>query len=63
MPVHCVHAVPIEARRGHQGPLELELKMVVSLHGGCWELNPGLLQEQQVPLTTESPLQPPKHLL
>ena len=25
---------------------------------GCWELNPGLLEEQSVLLTTEPPLQP-----
>lgn len=29
---------------------------------GCWEANPGLLQEQQVLLTSEPSLQPPKSM-
>ena len=34
---HHVHAVPTEARRGHQvsGPLESELQMVVRYHVGA----------------------------
>lgn len=33
-------------------PLGLELQAVVDSRG-CWELNPGLLQEQHVLLTAE----------
>lgn len=40
------------------GPLELELQMTESHHVGAWELNLGLLQEQQVLLTSEPQLQP-----
>jgi hypothetical protein len=34
-------------------PLEVELQMAVSCVCGCWELNPGLLEEQSVLLTNE----------
>ena len=36
--------------------LKLELLAVVSCHVGCWEPNPGSLQEQQVLLTTKPTL-------
>jgi hypothetical protein len=29
---------------------------------GCWEQNPGPLQEQQVPLSSEAPFQSPVYL-
>ena len=35
MSVHIVSAVPTEARRGRQIPLELELQVVVSHHVGA----------------------------
>ena len=55
-----VCAVLREARREHLDPSELELQSVLNCHR--WELNPGPLQEQQVLLTTEPPLQPPKNI-
>ena len=48
------------ARRGQKrtwDPLELELQIVVSLTYGCWELNPGPLEEQPVLLTDDPLLQ------
>lgn len=36
-PVHCVHAVPKETRRGRH-PLELELQMLVIFHVGTGSL-------------------------
>lgn len=51
--VYYVHAVPTEARSGHQvGPLELELDGC-ELLCGCWKLNPSPLEKQSVVLTTE----------
>lgn len=40
-------------------PLELELQIVGSYQCGCWEVNLGPLQNQQVFLTFETSLQPP----
>lgn len=34
--------------KGGSGQQELELQAVVGHHVGCWELHPGILQEQQV---------------
>jgi hypothetical protein len=43
----CMYVQPMEVRRGNQIPAT-RVQMVVSHHvGGWWELNPGLLQEQQ----------------
>ncbi|MCP6508446.1 hypothetical protein NL478_27155, partial [Klebsiella pneumoniae] len=57
-----VHAVSTEAGSGFWISLELKLQTTVSHHvGGCWELNPGPLQEQLVLLTTEPPLKPYTH--
>lgn len=50
-----VSAVPREAIRGQQTPLELEL----SAQCGCWELSLSPLKEQQALLTAEPSL-PPK---
>lgn len=41
------------------GSLELELKSSYELPFGCWNLNLGPLQEQQLLLIIESSLQPP----
>lgn len=46
----CVR-VPTEAVRGHQPPLEIELKVVVVHPMWCWEQNSGPKAEQ-VPVTT-----------
>lgn len=60
MYVHmCVHhmcSCPLRLGGWEQNmnSLELEWHVVVNPHYGCWEPNRGPLQEQQVPLTTES---------
>lgn len=46
--VHHVYAVPTRAIRGRRTPLGLELKMLVSQSGGCWELKPGAVEGQPV---------------
>lgn len=51
-----VSAVPVEARRGHQMPLELELRVLVSCRH--WELNSSPLQEQYLLLITEPSPEP-----
>lgn len=48
---------------GVPDPLKLESPMVVSCHGGAWELNLGSLEEQPVLITAESFLQPSKSVL
>jgi hypothetical protein len=57
MSMHCVHAVPVEARRGHQILLKLELPRVVSHHVGAGTQSQVLLGELMVLLTTEPSLQ------
>lgn len=42
--VRYVHAVPRESRRGGHSLLGLELQMAY----GCWESNPGSVEEQPV---------------
>ena len=54
MYVHCVCLVPEETRRGLWIPLELELRMLVSYHGGAG-IKP--LKGQQMLLTSKPPLQ------
>jgi hypothetical protein len=39
MPRHYLHVVTLEARRGLQIPLELELQAAVSCSVGSWGLN------------------------
>lgn len=52
-------AVPVEARRGHYIPLELEYQALwTSWWHLCWKRNPGPLEEQQVFLIAEPSLQP-----
>lgn len=67
----CVCLVPMEARKGCQMPLELELwVVVVSYHWGL-EIQPGPQERQPVVVTDEPSLQPlggifilsPSHLL
>lgn len=53
MSVHYMYAVPSEARRGHQIPLEPYR---------CWESNQGPLGNQIVFLTTK-PHSVPAHLI
>lgn len=50
----CVYVVPAEARRGH-----LRTRVTGGKPHQRWELNPGLLEEQYVLLSTEPSLQPP----
>ena len=40
----------LQAKKGHK----ISLQMVVSYHGGCWELNSGPLKERSVLLTLSS---------
>lgn len=49
MSVYHVCAMPMEARGVHQIPLELELDCCEPC--GCWEQNPGPLEEQLVLVT------------
>lgn len=55
--MHHVHAVPTEARKGMGSPRN-EVIDGSELPWGCWELNPGLLEEPQLLLTPEPSLQP-----
>lgn len=54
--VNQVHAVPVEARRGHQIPGTKWT--VVNHHVGSWELSLHPLREQQALITAEPFLQP-----
>lgn len=58
MCVWCIHvcAVPVDGRRGHWVP---GTGVARSCEPPCegWELNPGLWQKEQAPLTTESSYQ------
>lgn len=51
-----MHVTAGASRPAYQLPLEPGLLEVVSLGGGCWERNPGSLQEQYGPLTSEQGL-------
>ena len=42
--VHYMHAMPVEARRRFRSP-EPEVVDNCVLPGGCWDSNPGLLEE------------------
>lgn len=53
--VHHVHVVPMETRREHRIPLELELHMVGYLRGLGIELH---LEEHPVLLTIKQSLKP-----
>ena len=44
----CMHAVPTEARRGHQIPWSWSYSCLWGNGCGCWDLNSGPLQEQPV---------------
>lgn len=60
MCVHSVHAwYPLRSKEDAGAP---ETGVTDSYPGqcGCWEPNPGLLQEQPVLFSTEPPLQPPQ---
>jgi hypothetical protein len=48
-----------ESQKRVPDPLELQLEIVVIHHIKCQELNLNPLQEQQVSLTAEPPLQAP----
>ena len=52
--MHCVYAVPEEARRGHQIPWNWSAYGCELLYG-CWELNPGPLEVQPVLLLVAEP--------
>lgn len=50
----CIHASCLKRPKGGiPFPLELELTNGCDLPFGCWESNPGHLEEQPVSLTTE----------
>ncbi|KAL6035681.1 hypothetical protein STEG23_021032 [Scotinomys teguina] len=53
----CVPGAHGDQKRASDPP-EPELQMGVSLHG-CWESNPGPLEEQPVLVTSETSLQAP----
>lgn len=55
--MHHMCTVPEEARKGCWSPVSGVTDGCELLYG-CWELNPGLLEEQPVPITTETFLQP-----
>lgn len=44
----CVSMCTLVQTSGVQDPLELELQVVMNFLTGCWQLNSGLLQEQEV---------------
>lgn len=50
-----MHAVPLEARRGRSGPIEIGVTQDREPQSGYWEWKPG---SSQVLLTTEPTLQP-----
>jgi hypothetical protein len=56
MYVHQHEYSACEGRKRTSGPMQLD---GCELPCGCWKLNQGLLQAQQVLLTAESSLQPP----
>lgn len=55
--MHHLSAVPMETRRWHQIPLELESVVVSNPVSDSWELEQDPLEKQQVFLTTELSLQ------
>lgn len=60
------HILPAEARKEHKralNPLELKLHIANESAFGCWELNPGSVEEQPVLLTTKPSLQPLSFLI
>lgn len=57
MYVFPMHVVLIDTKRRCEIPPELELQIVV-LPCGCWELNSGPLQVQQILLTAKPCIQP-----
>lgn len=50
--VHHLHGVPVEVRGGQRSSLETRVTNGFYLPSGCWEMNPGPLQEQLVHLTS-----------
>lgn len=56
--VHLYMKVPVEARRGCQILWKWHYTWLKAAQCGCWEPNPGPLEEQQVLLTAKASLQP-----
>lgn len=56
----CTFCVPgaYEDQKGALNPLKPELQLVVMPYG-CWERNPGPMDDKQVLLTAESSFPPP----
>jgi hypothetical protein len=44
----CLYESSTHGGQKESEPLAMEIQTVVNLHVGCWELNPGPLQEQEV---------------
>jgi hypothetical protein len=60
MPMHHIYTRWPRKQEDRIGPFITRIREHGKQQGGCLELDSGPVEEEPVPLTTETPLQPPK---